>query len=483
MDTRNPQPDERPYAEGELAPSTNAEMFWRRAAQAATVGIFLLMAGAFLDLARAVFLPFTAAFVIGTLLGPVTERARARGVPQLLSALFIVLLVIAVMNVLVVLLAAPVSDWISKAPEIGARLKDKLSLLDYPLQWLRSLRDTLNPGGDHSAPLDLGLSNLVQPALSLLTPALGFVTPAIGQLLIFFGALFFFLSARTELRRGVSMLFGDRETRLRVLHIMHEAESNLTTYFTTLSAIYFVEGIAVGIACFFIGLPNAAAWGALTFVLCFIPYIGPALGGFDPVRDRPHSIPGSNACAGGAGGLYRAGDARRHLHHAGNHRPQVDTEPAGGVFVAGVLGLVVGPGRRFPRHALAHDRACGHEPDLSPRRKRRCRVDEPGAPPLPSNRDAAVFPNEAIFLRHGFLSLRRSRHRLRARPCRLGAGGRLCARLRGVARLHLVADPGLERAGGDRRAARLRAASISGRCGSALRSAPPPATGCLIGWA
>jgi predicted PurR-regulated permease PerM len=277
MDTRNPVPDDHPYAAGDLAPSTNGELFWRRAAQAATVGIFLLMFGAFLDLARAVFLPFTAAFVIGTMFGPLTERARARGVPQWLSALLVVLLVIAIMNALGVLLAAPVSDWISKAPEIGARLKDKLSLLDYPLQWLRNLRDTLNPGGDHSAPLELGLSNLVQPALSLLTPALGFVTPAIGQLLIFFGALFFFLSTRAELRRGVSMLFGDRDARLRVLHIMHEAESNLTTYFSTLGAIYFVEGIAVGIACFFIGLPNAGAWGALTFVLCFIPYIGPAL--------------------------------------------------------------------------------------------------------------------------------------------------------------------------------------------------------------
>ena len=164
----------------------------------------------------------------------------------------------------------------SDLPEIVARLKDKLSLLDYPLQMLRNLRDRINPGGDPAAPLDLGLSNLIQPALGMLSPAIGFVTPAIGQLLIFFGTLFFFLSSRVQLRRAMAIFFDDREARLRVLRILHDAESNLTAYFTTVGAIYFVEGICVGVACYFIGLPNAAAWGALAFVLCFIPYIGPA---------------------------------------------------------------------------------------------------------------------------------------------------------------------------------------------------------------
>ncbi len=267
MDTQSP-------LEG---PISGVASFWRRAAQVATVGIFLLLFGGFLELARVVLLPVTAAFVIGTLLGPIAERATTHRVPQWLTALALVLVLIAVMNALVVLVAAPVSDWVGKAPEIGARLKDKLWLLDYPLQLLRNLRDTLNPGGDHAAPLDLGVSNLIQPALGLLTPALGFVTPAIGQLLIFFGTLFFFLSSRTQMRRAAAVCFTDRETRLRVLRIMNDAESDLTAYFTTVGAIYFVEGICVGVASYFIGLPNPAAWGALTVMLSFIPYIGPGI--------------------------------------------------------------------------------------------------------------------------------------------------------------------------------------------------------------
>ena len=276
MDTHSPAGGQGRNVTGGPRPPGAANV-WHMTAQAATIGIFLLLFGAFLELARVLLLPVTAAFVIGIMLGPISERAATYRVPQWLAALVVVLILIAAMNALVILLAAPVSDWVGKAPEIGARLKDKLWLLDYPLQLLRNLRNMLNPGGDQAAPLDLGLSNLIQPALSLLTPAFGFVTPAIGQLLIFFGTLFFFLSSRAQLRRGLAILFADRETRLRMLRIMHDAESNITAYFTTVGAIYFVDGVCVGVASYFIGLPNPAAWGALTFVLSFIPYIGPGV--------------------------------------------------------------------------------------------------------------------------------------------------------------------------------------------------------------
>jgi predicted PurR-regulated permease PerM len=271
MDSQIPAEAKSPVADEPRAGS------WHPSAQAATIGMFLLLFVAFLYVARVLLLPITAAMVIGTMLRPIVDRASAYRIPPWVTALVLVLLIVAAMNILVILLAAPVSDWVAKAPEIGARLKDKLWLLQYPLDLLRRLRDTLTPGADHSAPLDLGLSGLIQPALSLLTPAIGFVTPAIGQLLIFFATLFFFLSTRLRVRRSSAIPFAGRGARVLLLRIMHDVESNLTTYFTTVGAIYFVEGICVGVASYFIGLPNAAAWGALTFVLSFIPYIGPGV--------------------------------------------------------------------------------------------------------------------------------------------------------------------------------------------------------------
>jgi predicted PurR-regulated permease PerM len=274
MDIKSPAKAYRPERgeEGEAPP---VDGFWPTAAQVAIVGIFILLFCAFLQLARFLLLPITAAVVIGILLGPISDRASERRVPQPLSAIVLVLLLVGVLSVLILVLAAPVSDWVGKAPEIGARLKDKLWLLDYPMQAMRDLRDLLNPGGDHSAPIDFGVSNLIQPALSLLTPAIGFVTPAIGQLLIFLGTLFFFLSARVQIRRALVLLLPSGDARLRGLRVIRDAESNLTAYFATVSVIYFAEGVLIGAAAYFIGLPNALAWGALTFVLSFIPYLGP----------------------------------------------------------------------------------------------------------------------------------------------------------------------------------------------------------------
>jgi len=76
---------------------------------------------------------------------------------------------------------------------------------------------------------------------------------------------------------AIAILFAGRESRLRTLRILNEVESSLTAYFATVAAIYFVEGLCVALVSYFVGLPNPAAWGALAFVLCFIPYIGPGI--------------------------------------------------------------------------------------------------------------------------------------------------------------------------------------------------------------
>ena len=89
MDVRSSDARER-AADPEGPGRTSAAGFWRVAAQVATVGIFLLLFGAFLDLARLLLLPVTAAFVIGTMLGPIAERGRAHRIPQWVTAIFLV---------------------------------------------------------------------------------------------------------------------------------------------------------------------------------------------------------------------------------------------------------------------------------------------------------------------------------------------------------------------------------------------------------
>jgi predicted PurR-regulated permease PerM len=239
---------------------------WTLSSQIAICGIFLILFIGALDLARSVLLPATFAFVIGMMLGPVSSRAKTLGVPPLVTAIGLWLVVIAIFYGVIALLAAPVVDWVGKAPQIGQTIKDKFQFLNQPLQSLQDLRNAILPDAQKSH-LGIDIVNFVQPALTI-------VTPAIGQIFIFFGTLFFVLLGRARLRHAVITHFDDREARLRALRIMNDMEHHLTSYLSVVAVINFVVGLGAAAIAFAVGLPSPIAWGVLAFVLNFIPYIG-----------------------------------------------------------------------------------------------------------------------------------------------------------------------------------------------------------------
>jgi predicted PurR-regulated permease PerM len=244
---------------------------WRTAARAATIGIFIILFIAGLELARPVFLPAVSAFVVTMMLGSLSARAERAGVPTIVTAVVLWLLVISVFYGVIVLLSAPVVDWIGKAPDISRMIQEKLRLLDRPLAALQNLRNALLPSdGDNKGGLGFDIMSIVQPAVTI-------VTPAIGEVFIFFGTLFFMLLGRNRLRRVLVAFFDDREARLRTLKIMNDIEHNLTGYLSMVTLINFSVGVAAGVIAFAVGLPNPIAWGVLGFILNYIPYIGALL--------------------------------------------------------------------------------------------------------------------------------------------------------------------------------------------------------------
>jgi len=250
-------------------PVPQVSTLWRTAAQAATIGIFVILMIAGLEFARPVFLPAVSAFVVTMMLGTLSAQATRIGLPTLLTAIVLWLLVIVAFYGVILLLAAPAVEWIGKAPDISRTIQEKLRVLDQPLAALQGLRDALLPS-DKKADLGFDIMSILQPAVSI-------VTPAIGEVFIFFGTLFFMLVGRARLRRVLVVFFDDREARLRTLKIMNDIEHNLTGYMSMVAMINFSVGIAACVIAFAVGLPNPIAWGVLGFILNFIPYIGALL--------------------------------------------------------------------------------------------------------------------------------------------------------------------------------------------------------------
>jgi predicted PurR-regulated permease PerM len=255
LDLTNPQPLER------------RAVAWRAAAQFATVGIFLILLIAALELGRPVLVPVTCAIVIGFMLGPLSARAEKYRIPPLVSAIAFWLFVVGILYLIIVTVSGAIVDVADNTPDVGRNIRDKLQVFNRPMAALQDLRKAILPSGT-------GDTGVTVDLLSIATPALSFLTPAIGQIIAFLGTLFFFLLGRTQLRNVMVIFFENRAARLRTLRILNDIESNLTQYLSVVAIINLVVGFAAGAIAFLVGLPNAAAWGVLAFILNFIPYIG-----------------------------------------------------------------------------------------------------------------------------------------------------------------------------------------------------------------
>ena len=249
-------------------PPESLEDVWAPAAQMATVGIFVLLLGACLFFARPLLLPVAAALVIGTTLAPLVKAAARHRISPWVTALVLGAVLLAAAGGAVTLLASPLAEWIARAPEIGATIKQKLYVLDRPLAAVRELQEVLLPSGNTVA---------VEPSQwGIVTPVVAFVTPAVVQVTLFFVTLIFFLATQMDFRRYMVSFFTTRDAKLRYIRISNDIEDHLASYVATVTIINFGLGVVVAIGAWLFGLPNPIILGLVAMVLNFIPYIGAA---------------------------------------------------------------------------------------------------------------------------------------------------------------------------------------------------------------
>ncbi|MEX2129074.1 MAG: AI-2E family transporter [Xanthobacteraceae bacterium] len=252
--------------------SARPDFLWNGAVRAATIGIFVIVLMAALHYAQPVVMPVVLALVLGIVLTPLLAWAVRRGVPHWLMALLLVGGLLAALSYAVVLLADPVRDWIEKAPEFGAILREKLRFLDPPIAAFNTLRESIaGPAKEGESAFNIDLYAV------LVQPMLGVLSPAIGQLIVFFATLFFFLAGRENLRRQFLTFWGDRKTRLDAMHFIGDTETSLAGYFAIIAAVNFALGATLGVFAYLVGLPNPLVWAILAFILNFMPYIGAAV--------------------------------------------------------------------------------------------------------------------------------------------------------------------------------------------------------------
>jgi predicted PurR-regulated permease PerM len=256
----------------DVQPLPDIPAVWRLGAVVATqvMGVLALIAALYFG--RSILLPVVAGIVVGITLTPVVKLGKRYNIPMPVSTILVVLLAVGIIGLVLTFFAAPLTEWIARAPEIGTAVKEKLRVFDYPLSVFHDIKNAIMPAGANGSTVAVE-----QNPAEMVGAALIVITPALGQFVVFFGTLIFFLATNNTLRQKLVVAFVTRDGRLRMLRIWNDIEENLIGYVGVVTLINVGLGTVTAGMLYLIGFPNPLTFGLLTVVLNYVPYLGPAL--------------------------------------------------------------------------------------------------------------------------------------------------------------------------------------------------------------
>ena len=231
--------------------------------------------------ASGIVLPLLFACVLNLVLAPVKRLLTDRlNLPAPLAAAVLILGLFALVSGIVALVSVPATTWIAKAPQSLPQLQQRLGFLAEPIAFFRHGVDQVQNLMQQTPKDGAPVVSVQQPSTSggVGLSILEGTRAALGQVITMAVVLFSLLaSGNSLLRRLVEIVptFGEKR---RVVEIASEIEQNISNYLFTITAMNALVGLACGVSMWAQGIPDAALWGTLAFLLNYIPILGPCAG-------------------------------------------------------------------------------------------------------------------------------------------------------------------------------------------------------------
>jgi predicted PurR-regulated permease PerM len=240
---------------------------------------------AVLKLAEEVFIPLALAILCTFLLAPMVELLVRWHIRRVFATVVAVTLGLAVIGGLGTLVFNQFADLAEELPSYQQQLRTNLTHLGGAVrgavaQTTRAFEE-LTKEIDRVAPSEpkpRGVSKVqvVEPPVSPLETIKEIVTPVVrpvGTTAAVIVLVAFMLLRLPDLRDRILRLLGSRHLHLTT-EALNDAASRVSRYLLMQIVINGWTGIAVTAGLWALNVPNAVLWGALTFSLRFIPYIG-----------------------------------------------------------------------------------------------------------------------------------------------------------------------------------------------------------------
>lgn len=245
------------------------------------LGLLMLAILYTLYFARFLLVPLTAALLLHQLLYPLVRRLHRHGLPLALGAGLVLAFVLFLIGLAGQFLAAPAEAWLRDAPaslhELSIRLRsstgtgaiEELRELGHEVEELISMSEA-----------DSGIQAVRIEGPGLLGNLAAGLEVATAGLMIMFFTCFFLLTAGNRLARFLVGLGSTPASRRRISMTLRDVRNEVSTYLNTVTLINAALGLAVGLAMWWLGVPDPALWGVMVALFNFAPYIGAAVSAF-----------------------------------------------------------------------------------------------------------------------------------------------------------------------------------------------------------
>jgi predicted PurR-regulated permease PerM len=176
---------------------------------------------------------------------------------------------------LVAALSGPAASWAQKLPSGVPKLEQRVRFISRPVMQLEKYvekAETLAPGsGQQALPVTISGAGILD---QLVEGTRYFAAGLFETALVLF---FLMLSGDTFLRRFVEIL-PHFSSKRQAVEIAQQIERDVSAYLLTITVMNLAVGVLYGAATLLCGLQDPLLWGALAFLLNYVPILGPALG-------------------------------------------------------------------------------------------------------------------------------------------------------------------------------------------------------------
>jgi predicted PurR-regulated permease PerM len=246
-----------------------------------TVGVLVLAALASvyaLYVGRDVALPIMMAITLKLLLQPIMDFLCWRlRLPSAVAALLVIVALVGGVATVVFSISGPASRWVEKAPQLLPSLKEKLVLLRPPIDYLQGAFKELEDAT--KATLDANVPAVAIKDGSTVASKLTWMTfGVLGQVATTMIILFFLLAAGERLLRGLIEVLPRLSDKRQAVDIAIETQRQIGGYLLTITVMNAAVGIVTGLTMWACGLGDPVLWGAVAFLLNYIPILGPMTG-------------------------------------------------------------------------------------------------------------------------------------------------------------------------------------------------------------